>query len=249
MTFALIDEGREYAESAAKNLGFSAELQKVQEYLTMYVGLVLDPPKPEKNPTEAFLNKFMLSNPQYLNGSIWFDSRGVARQEYRPHVVDGAWQAYIVALNVERAEFMRINPRGEFYAQRVMKDDFNATLCQGMDYIQMASSVIEVIASGLIIAREIGWDLDSTADFVFHWTGLKGRKLSESVGVSHYYLGENYVSYDATAEAVACISLDFSHSALVQHVTDVLEPLFASFNGYEIDHRIVGNLVQQIINN
>ena len=84
--FALIKNGTEAVETAAAHRGATSELQKVQDALTLRVGLVLDPPKPEQLPTKEFLNRISASNPQYTGVPVWLDSRNFIEMADRPYV-------------------------------------------------------------------------------------------------------------------------------------------------------------------
>ena len=251
--FALIKEGTDRAGVAAQKCGATAELQKLQNFLTMRVGLVLDPAKPDELPTKEFLNKVSASNPQYTGWPIWFDSRAFAKEDHRPYVSDEAWQALIVALDEglwpKRFDFMRFNPKGEFYLQRVMQDDFSTKVAPGeaMDVVLMIYRVTEVLAVGLSIARKIGWDSDSTAYFAFRWTGLNGRMLSSWVNPMREYDGSGGMSHSDAAKAFVRVPLEVSHSALAPHVAEAVGPLFALFDGYVPSQEIIEKCVRKMI--
>ena len=247
---ALIQEGTTHAEVAAQNRGAAAELQTLQEFLTMRVGLVLDPAKPGKLPTEEFLNNVLASNPQYTGWPIWLDSRAAANEGHHPYVSGKAWQALIVALDVEpfwkHFDFMRFDPTGEFYLQRVMQDDFRLAPGTAMDVVLMINRVAEILAVGLSIARKIGWDSDSTAYFAFQWTGLNGRMLS-SWANPRWYDVTGGTSHSNEAEAFVHVPLEVSHSALAPHVAKAVGPLFVLFDGYEPLEEIIEKCVQKMI--
>ena len=248
--FALIEEGTDCAEVAAQEFGATAALEEVQEYLTMRVGLVLDPPKPDELPTEEFLNRVFASNPQYTGWPIWLDSRAAANEAHRPYVLGEAWQALIIRLEVEpffkRFEFMRFDPKGEFYLQRVMQEDFRLATGTVMDVVLMIYRVTEVLAVGLSIARNIGWDSDSTACFAFRWTGLSGRMLSSWANPLWYDVNGG-TSHNNEAEAFVRVPLEVSHSALAPYVATAVGTLFASFDGYNLPQEIIEKCVQKLI--
>ena len=242
----LVSEGTSCTEVAAKKFKVTAELQTVQEYLTMRVGLILDPAKPDELQTREFLNKVLASNPRYTGTPIWL----AANEEHLTYVTDKAWQSLIVRLDVEsywkRFDFMRFDPRGEFYLQRVMQDDFIRTPGAYLDVVLMTYRVIEVLVVGLHIARNIGWDSDSTAYFAFQWTGLNGRALS-SWSSPRWYVGAHGTSHSDVAEADIHIQLEVSHSALAPHVAKAVGPLFALFDGYKLPQETIEECVQKLI--
>ena len=248
--FTLIQEGTTHAEVAAQNWGATAELQTLQEFLTMRVGLVLDPAKPDEIPTKEFLNKVLASNPQYTGRPIWLDSRAADYEGNHPYVSNKAWQVFILTLDVElfwkRFDFMRFDPTGEFYLERVMQDDFSVASGKVMDVVLMIYRVAEVLAVGLSIARNIGWNSDSTAHFAFQWTGLNDRMLS-SWANPLWYDGAYGVSRSEAVKAFVRVPLEVSHSALAPHVAEAVGPLFALFDGYETPQEIIEKCVQNMI--
>ena len=247
---ALIRDGENHAEIAAEKCAATEKLLIVKEYLTMHVGLVLDPAKPDEIPTKGFLNKVFVSNPRYTGMPIWFDSRDFVNYDHRPYVSGDAWQALIVALDerswTKCAEFMRFNPKGEFYLKRVMQDDFTVATSKVMDVVLMIYRVAEVLAVGLNIARNIGWNSDSTACFAFRWTGLNERILSSWAG-PRWYDVTGGTSHSDEAEAFVYVPLEVSHSALAPHVAKAVGPLFALFDGYEPPQEIIEKCVQKMI--
>ena len=152
----------------------------------MRVGLVLEPAKPDELATKEFMNKISASNPQFTGWPPWLDSRGFTKVADKAYVLDGVWQALIVALDggwYQHFDFLRFDPTGEFYLHRVMQDDLSEKVNPGiaMDVILMIYRVAEVLAVGVSMARNLGWDPNGTAGFAFQWTGLNGRELSSWV--------------------------------------------------------------------
>ena len=248
---ALIKEGTKHAEVAAQKFNVTSELQNLQNYLTMRVGLVLDPAKADELPTKAFLVKVFASNPQYTGRPMWLDSRGFLKKDDRPYVSDGAWQALVVSLNENpwwnNVDFMRFDPKGEFYLQRVMQDDFKVNPGTAMDVVLMIYRVSEVLAVGLNIARNTGWDSDSTAYFAFQWTGLNERVLSSWARPMQWDVGGNGKSYDDVTQGFVHVPLEVSNSALAPYVAQAVGPLFALFDGYEPPQEIIENCVRKMI--
>ena len=250
--FALIEEGAKHAEVAAQKRDVTTKLQKLQEYLTMRVGLVLDPPKTDELPTREFLTKVFASNPQYTGWPIWHANQGFIKKDDRPYVSDDeAWQALIVLLDEDpwwnNVDFMRFNPKGEFYLQRVMQDDFRVGASKVMDGVLMIYRVAEVLAVGLSIARNTGWDSSSTAHFAFHWTGLNGRMLSSWARPMQWDIGGNGKSHNNAAKAFVSVPLEAPHSALAPHVAKAVGPLFVLFDGYVPPQNIIENCVRKMI--
>lgn len=249
---AVIKEGTECAIAAADHRGVAADLMRLKNALTLRVGLVLDPVKSDELPTNEFMNKISASNPHYTGWPIWQDSRTFIEIADRPIVSDGVWQALIVQLDGvwhQHFDFMRFDPKGEFYLQRVMQDDLseNVTFGAAMDVMLMIYRVAEVLAVGVSISRNLGWDSDAVAGFAFRWSGLKGRKLMSWVNRIHSIGPLGYQSHSAVAESFVRVPLDIPHSALAPHVELVVGPLFTSFDGYTPSPRLIETCVRKMI--
>ena len=250
--FALIKNGTEAVETAAAHRGATSELQKVQDALTLRVGLVLDPPKPEQLPTKEFLNRISASNPQYTGVPVWLDSRNFIEMADRPYVSERVWQALIVDLDGgwERLfEFVRFDPSGKFYLQRILQDDLSDKVKPGvaLDVELMIYRVAEVLAVGVSMARALGWNADDTGNFAFQWTGLKGRTLSSWVNPLRWIRPPAGQSHSAEADAFVQVPVEIPHSALAPYVNLAVGPLFASFDGYAPSQDLIESCVRKMI--
>ena len=169
----------------------------------------------------------------------------------RAIVLDGVWQALIVDLDggwQQNFEFLRFDPKGEFYLQRVMQDDLSPKVSPGtaMDRMLMIYRVAETLAVGLSIARQLDWEMDSTTNFAFQWNGLKGRKLSSWANAGRSIRGDGGQSHSLAAKAFVQVPLETPHSALAPYVSIAVGPLFALFNGYEAPQSLVEICVRKM---
>lgn len=249
--FALMDEGASAFEAAAENRDIASERRSVKDALTMRVGLVLDPPKTGELPTQEFMNKISASNPQYTGWPVWLDTRDLRNPADRAYVLDGVWQALIVDLDgdwYENFEFLRFDPKGEFYLQRVMQDDLSSKVTPGtaMDRMLMIFRVAETLAVGLSMARHLEWELSATANFAFEWTGLKERKLYSWANPGRSTRGDGGQSLSSNATAFVQVPLETPHSALAPYVMRAVMPLFVSFNGYDLPPSLVEICVRKM---
>ena len=250
---ALITEGISRAEKAVVSRSASAELARIVNALTMRVGLVLDPPRSDAQPTNEFMNKVAASNPQFTGWPIWLDSRNFYEVADRAIVIEGAWQALIVDLSgswPQHFEFLRFDPKGDFYLQRVMQDDLSdkVTPLAVMDAPLMIYRVAEVFAVGVSIARNLGWNHEASAGFAFHWTGLKDRRLSSWANPNRFFEGPNSgQSHSFSAQAFATVPVNTPLSALAPYVEIAVAPLFACFDGYAAPQELVETCVRKLI--
>ena len=251
-SFTLIEEATEAFQVAVAQHDQAAEFNEVKEALTMRVGLVLDPAKSDELPTREFMNKVSASNPEYTGWPAWLDSRSFAREADRAHVTDGAWQSLIINFDVgwsPHFEFLRFDPTGEFYLQRVMQDDLTEKVPRGtaMDVVLMIYRVAEVLAVGVSMARSLDWDPNDSAGFAFKWTGLTDRQLltwanpMRGVGMSS---GQ---SRSAAAVSFVEVPIETPHSALAPHVAVAVGPLFAAFDGYTPSPELIETSVRRMI--
>ena len=150
---------------------------------TWSVALAVDPPQPDARADQSFLQTVAAANPNYTGWPVWLDSRGFVDAESRPENFDMGWEALIISLEgwSHHVEFMRFEPRGEFYLHRLLEDDLTDRVGPGtaLDAILAVLRTAEAIAVGLSIVANLGWSTDETKlGFHFRWTKLRGRELS-----------------------------------------------------------------------
>lgn len=249
--FEVIDAGTPAGDIALLASATSEQLERIKSALTMRVGLVFDPSKPSELPTQDFLNKVASSNPNLTGWPVWLDSRSFARKEDRPYVVDRLWQALILDLAggwTDNVDFLRFDPKGDFYLQRVMQDDLTDKVSPGkaLDVILMIYRVAEVLAVGTNLGRNLGWAAESDAGFGFRWTGLNGRALRSWVNPLRSP-GSSGVSRSVLADAYVQVPLETPYSALAPFVATAIAPLFATFDGYSPSSELVEKSVRKLI--
>ena len=249
---ALIEKGTEDTKAAADQRGITSDLAELNDALTMRVALVLDPARPDELPTSEFMNKVSASNPQYTGWPVWLDSRTFVKREDRPIVSEGVWKALIVQLEGawhRHFEFLCFDPKGEFYLQRVMQEDLSEKVPRGavMDVMLMIYRVAEVLAVGVNMSRNLGWDPEANAGFAFRWTGLSDRELKSWANPTFPIGPLGYQSHSADAESFVRIPLEIPHSALAPHVEMAVGPLFTSFDGYAPSSELIETCVRKMI--
>jgi hypothetical protein len=120
-------------------------------------------------PDASFLNAAMVGNPGYLAWPAWFDSHMSHDLTARPKVVDKSWQALRLFLEFRLIDFMRMNPKGEFYFKRVLQDDLTERTIPraSLDAILVLIHVADAIAVGLSIAKALSWEDKTRLGFAF----------------------------------------------------------------------------------
>ncbi len=248
----VIAEGASEFAQAVERRGLSDRGRAAADGLTMEVGLVLDPEKPDESPTQSFLNLLAGANPQYTGWPVWLDSRGFAEERHWPVVAGRAWQALIISLDrgwSRHLDFMRLDPRGAFYLRRAMQDDLNEERVAprtSLDAFLVLIRVAEVLAVGLSFARAAGWDSNNAAGFGFRWSALEGRHLNSWANpMQRMAVGGR--SAAQCAESFVSLPADTPHAALAPYVSRAVRPLFSVFDGYEPPSAIVEEAVKQLV--
>jgi hypothetical protein len=115
-------------------------------------------------------------------------------------------------------DFMRMDPKGEFYLHRLLEDDFTDKVERGkaLDAILVTLRIAEAIAVGLSVVKAVGWPVDGTKlAFGFRWTKLSGRELTSwarpMTGIlpNHFAVddsAENFVELPLDTPASVCFS-------------------------------------------
>jgi hypothetical protein len=190
-------------------------------------------------------------NPQYTGWPVWLDSRGFVDQAAHPHVIDKAWQAFIVSLKERwsaQADFMRFDPKGEFYLWRLLQDDLTDKVHPGtsLDPILVLIRVAEAIAVGLSIAKGLGWDEDARLGFAFRWVKLKGRQLvSWANPIVH--VSRSHTAYTDDVTTYIEVPLDAPVSAIAPFVEEATRDLFALFDGYAMPSEAVEQWTKKLV--
>jgi hypothetical protein len=250
---AVLETGDGAFDAQVAQANMSAEYKDKLNGLTLTVALVLGPQRPEGLPSDEFLNKFHAGNPQYTGWPTWLDSRSFNDPAERPRVIQGAWEAFIEDLGNAwmggHLDFMRIDPKGQFYLRRLMQDDLTdkVTPRTALDVVLMIYRVVEVLATGLSVARSSGWEKEGTGGFLFRWTGLAGRKLVPWVNVFRSPGVGARESSDNEATSYVEVPLDAPHSALAPYVEKAVQPLFVSFQGYTPRSDLIEECVRKVI--
>lgn len=249
---ATLEAGRHAADAALGARATPDERKRIDGALTMRVGLAFDPARPDALPTQEFLNKVAASNPNYTGWPAWLDSRGFTEKADRPYVSDRLWEALIIDLDggwSQHVEFLRYDPRGAFFLQRVMQDDLTDKVQPGtaLDVILMIYRVAEVMVVGTAFGRSLGWPDETPAGFAFRWTGLEGRALRPWVNAFRNAGRSGSVSRSAAVDAYVSVPLETPESALAPYVSAAIAPLFSVFDGYEVPPDLVETSVRKLI--
>jgi hypothetical protein len=130
---AVLNNGeRRYLESLSKR-ELREDSRKELDVGAWSVALVVDPPRPDAVCDKQFLNSFAVANPNYTGWPVWIDSRDFTDPAARPRVIDKGWEALIISLQgwSKEVDFMRVDPKGEFYLHRLLQDDFTDRVARG----------------------------------------------------------------------------------------------------------------------
>jgi len=222
---------------------------------TWEVGLVLKGNIPHHQATRQFLNLIAANNPNYTGWPIWFDSREFGEQAARPYVNDGAWEALVVSLNTgwtDQIDFMRLDPKGRFYLYRALQDDLSGANAAPkplteFDFGLPIIRVAEAMAVGLSFSKALGClSEECLLAFAFRWKGLRGRELTSwAQPLRHISPGRR--AYQDEVNVQAIVPIDVSLSALGEFVDQVVQPLYAVFDGFSLSKEIVNYLTNRLL--
>jgi hypothetical protein len=181
-TLALLERGRQRLEAALADRKPTKEELAAIRRGSWEVALVIDPPQSDRLPDEVFMRTVASSNPQYTGWPIWLDSRSFTDKRSAPVVRDKGWEALIISVDAavrsKHVDFLRFDPRGEFYLWRVLQDDVSDKIPPGkkLEPIVVVLRVAEAILVGLAIAKALGWKSEEARlGFAFRWTKLPMR--------------------------------------------------------------------------
>jgi hypothetical protein len=251
-TGALLDNGEarfQAALAARQSVPNEPDLRRLGSWS---VALVIDPSRETALPDADFWNRVASSNPRYTGWPVWLDSRSFTDRSARPRVIERAWQAFIVSLRTGETghvDFIRLDPRGEFYLRRILQDDLNIKVAPGtaLDAVLTMIRTAEVIAVGLALTRGLGWAPETTTlAFGFRWVGLRGRELASWASLQAY-ISPGRTAYDDEVGSYVEVPLDTAPSAVAPYVEQALRDLFIVFDGFTMPSESVEQWVQRLV--
>ena len=215
------------------------------------VALIISGAVPQFHPDHQFLSLLDSSNPGYTGWPTWLISRGFHEEEGRPYVFEGAWEEMIVILKTNRhIDFMRLDPKGEFYLLRGLEDDLAWSErapkpLTGLDFVLPIIRVAEALAVGIAFAQAMGC-VDTTLSFAFRWSELKGRQLVSWTSPERPIIpGRKAQQPDVTT--FVNLAVDTPLSALAGYVQQAVAPLFQIFDGFALGTPVYEDLTKRVI--
>jgi hypothetical protein len=248
---ALLQSGRQRFEAAlADRKPTKDELAAIGSW---EVALVIDPPQSDQLPDEVFLSTVASSNPQYTGWPIWLDSRSFTDRKSVPVVRDKGWEALIISLETGRSskhvDFLRYDPRGEFYLWRALQDDISDKIPPGklLEPILVILRVTEALLVGLAFAKALGWKREEARlGFALRWTKLKGRRL-EPWAKQVVPISAAGTAQDDTVTTFVELPLDTPESAVAPYVDQATRELFVLFGGYRFPSAAIESWVRRLV--
>jgi hypothetical protein len=247
----LLDEGEKRFRQAISERKLTSEEKAIAVGASFSASLVVDPPRAGALPERVFMTTIGSSNPQYTGWPAWLDSSQFSNPSSRPKVKDNAWEALIVSPSgwSKHVDFLRFDPKGEFYHWRNLQDDLSNRVEPGtaLDPIIVIIRVAEHIAAGLAIVKALGWNPEETRlGFAFRWTKLRGRELNPwaNPGV---IISSIDVAEDDEVTSFVELPLETSPTAIAPAIEQVVRELFVVFGGYRIPTNAIEQWVSRLI--
>jgi len=240
---ALLDQGSSRYQSV-----FKERSRQLPEHGAFEIAFILIGHFPERAPSRSFLNLMMSSNPRYTGWPLWGDSRGMAD----PYVMEGGWEILLAAVDQltksHRIDFWRMEPKGRFYHRRALEDDTSAsgpTPMKVLDWQLVIWRVTEAIAVGLSFGKALGCEPSAILQFGFRWSRLRGRVLYPWSEPGRFIAGGTSQQDDIFTSVN--IPIEMAQSAIYQSVNEVVRPLFALFEGFELEPAAIESIANKVL--
>jgi hypothetical protein len=224
---------------------------KLPEHGSWETALMLIGAVPEHSADLAFLKLLNSSNPALVGWPVWLDSRGFPDSSSRPFVNKKGWEA-LISNNGHAAssiDFMRLDPKGQFYLYRTLEDDIYPDECpplQELDYGLPILRTAEAIAVGIAFSKAMGCSPDTMLSFAFRWTKLKNRRISSWASQARYF-SPGKDAYQDEVTTFVNIPIDTPSSAVSEYVYKATQELFNLFDGLVLRKDIVEDLSRRLI--
>jgi hypothetical protein len=250
--WAVVDDG---LSRLAKAIA-TKPLPKEQEYLinafSTTVGLYFDPQKVDAIPSRKFLDSIRSRNPQLTGWPIWLDAQDFQEQEFRPRVIDGAWDSFIRVGSFSKhgLDYMSFHPAGKFFLHRVMQEDTSEKVERGsvLDPVLLTYRVAECIIVGLAFSKIVDFGELSRAVFAFRFKGLENRKVSPWANRERYFsMGGRSTSYTEKCDVAVEVPADTPANAVAPYVHEVMSAVLVIFDGFQLSEQLVEDCVKRLI--
>jgi hypothetical protein len=248
---AALADGELRFQAAIKERSLSEQSKSELDRGMWQVSLAVDPIKTDVLSDDTFLNLALNSNPNFTGWPVWIDSRGFNDRDHAPYVLEKAWQALIVSLGQgwsRHLDFVRLNPIGEFYLQRISQDDLTDKVAPttSLDAVLAIIRTAEAIAVGISMVKALGWDDEAQLGFAFRWTKLRGRELCCWVNpLVHISAGRR--SHEDSVETFIEVRAGTPLSAIAPYVENAMRDLFVAFNGMKLSSSVYEEWTQKLL--
>lgn len=249
---SLLVEGEKKFKAALAQRTLTAQEKEAFQKGMWQIALIVDPEQPGALPDKNFLNVTLGSNPELTGWPIWLDSRGFSDRSAAPYVKDDAWQALIISLDdrvwSKHVDFLTLDPKGEFYLQRILQDDLTDKVMPGkaLDPLLVVIRVAEAIAVALSMIKALGWTDEARLGIAFQWTKLYGRELSSWANPLVMII-EGHASHTSYASTFVEIPASTPVSAIAPYVEEAARGLFVLFDGYIFTSQVIEHWTQRLI--
>jgi hypothetical protein len=242
--------GAQRYEKALKESGV-----KLDKHGTWEVCVAIQGEIPEHKADRQFFNLLDSSNPDFTGWPVWLNSSNFSNESSHPYVFDDGWEALVISIGSnwsDHIDFMRLSPKGTFYLHRALQDDTSGNerspkpLTQ-LDFGLPILRTAEAIAVALSFAKAMGCTEEKCSlSFMFKWTHLSGRQLTNWAQPNRFIFPGNFAKQDEYQTTIT-VPLETPFSAIPDYVNKVVQPLFALFNGFQLNPSIVEDLVIRLI--
>jgi hypothetical protein len=202
---------------------------------------------------QDFTNRVFAAQPQLTGWPAWVDSRGFAKEEHRPYVLDDGWEALIVAMDdwSPQVDFWRMEPgAATFYRLALFPDDLEPTKRKPQTLFDMINPIWRVYDSINVVqafAVALGYPKEETTlRFRFRWEGLEGRVLASWTDVRRWFSSGGFKCRQPEVVSEASMPLAASRSAQGEVTLQVLRPLYEVFAGFKINEQVVDEVAKEL---
>ncbi|MET3836154.1 hypothetical protein ABIB58_001495 [Brevundimonas sp. UYEF29] len=209
------------------------------------IAVVADPPQTARPADQTDRRALAGSDPNFGGMALWYDGT----LDQRPVFEDGGLECRVIVDSwFDILDFMRFEPAGVFYQNRLLDTDASARQRKAKTQATMEprltiQGVGESLAAALIYMTALGWDPSTTTLGVrCRWTGVQGRNLISFTG-SPMIFGENRARDDAV-ESFTTLPLETASNAVAPFAAKLVAPLLALFNGYVLPGDVAERSVQ-----
>lgn len=227
-----------------------------QPHGTCEIAVTVQPQIEGYSTNQNFLDEVFSRKTRYLSWPAFGDSRNAADSTRRPYVMMQGWECLFVAgppRTSHHLDFWRIEPDGNFYLRRGLKDDLSSASRApapqtALDFAVVIAQLTEAIAVMTDFARALVAQEDQRIiGIAVRWHGLAGRELASWVYPEREICPGQRCRQNGLLSSTEVPLTPLRTQSVLEPVVSLAGTLFNLFDGFELERSVYEDIVRKTL--